>query len=74
MVPQDSLLVTLVKQVDRLPMPEIPSKRERGHPKVYSDRVFLKALVIMVVRHLHKVHERVLSRYRNGCATYHYGN
>ena len=32
MVPQDSLLVTLVKRVDRLPMPAIPSKRERGHP------------------------------------------
>lgn len=43
MVRQDSLLVTLVKLVDRLPMPAIPSKRERGHPKVYLDRVFLKA-------------------------------
>jgi hypothetical protein len=32
-------------------------KRGRGHPKVYSDRLFLKALVIMTVRHLHKVHE-----------------
>jgi hypothetical protein len=34
-----------------------PPKRGRGHPKVYSDRLFLKALVIMLVRHLHKVHE-----------------
>jgi hypothetical protein len=57
MVSQDSLLVTLVKLVDRLPMPALPSKRGRGHPKVYPDRLFLKALVIMMVRHLHNVHE-----------------
>ena len=57
MVSQDSLLVTLVKLVDRVPMPALPSKRGRGHPQVYSDRLFLKALVLMIVRHLHKVHE-----------------
>ncbi len=43
MVSQDSLLVTLVKLVDRLPMPARAAKRARGHPKVYSDRSFLKA-------------------------------
>ena len=57
MVPQDSLLVILVQLVDCLPMPAQPSKRGRGHPVVYSDRLFLKALVIMIVRHLHKVNE-----------------
>ena len=57
MVSQDSLLVTLVKLVDCLPMPVPPQKRGRGHPKVYPDRLFLKALVIMIVRHLHNVHE-----------------
>ena len=57
MVSQDSLLVTLVQLVDRLPMAALPAKRGRGHPKVYSDRLFLKALVIMIVRHLHTVHE-----------------
>ena len=57
MVSQETLLVTLVKLVDRLPMPAQPSKRGRGHPKVYPDRLFLKALVIMIVRHLHKVNE-----------------
>lgn len=54
---QDSLLVTLVQLVDRLPMPIPSHKRGRGHPQVYSDRLFLKALVIMIVRHLHTVHE-----------------
>jgi hypothetical protein len=57
MVLQDSLLVTLVKLVDDVPMPTLPTKRGRGHPKFYSDRLFLKALVIMIVRHLHTVHE-----------------
>jgi Transposase DDE domain len=57
MVSQDSLLVTLVKLVDRVPMPRPTQKRGRGHPQVYSDRLFLKALVIMIVRHIHTVHE-----------------
>ncbi len=56
MVLQDSLLVTLVKLVDRVPMPSLPTKRGRGHPNVCSDRLFVKALVIMIVRHLHTVH------------------
>lgn len=34
-----------------------PSKRGRGRPQFYPDCLFLKALVIMIVRHLHKVHE-----------------
>ncbi len=57
MIPQESLLVTLVKLVDRIPIPPPPPKRGRGRPKFYPDRLFLKALVIMIVRHLHKVHE-----------------
>ncbi len=57
MVLQDSLLVTLVQLVNRLPMPSPAVKRGRGHPIVYPDRLFLKALVIMIVRHLHKVNE-----------------
>ena len=57
MVSRDSFLVTLVKLVDRVPMPALPTKRKRGHPIVYPDRLFLKALVIMIVRHVHTVHE-----------------
>lgn len=57
MMPQESLLVILVKLVDRIPMPPPPPKRGRGRPRFYPDRLFLKALVIMIVRHLHKVHE-----------------
>jgi hypothetical protein len=57
MIGQDSLLVTLVRLVDRVPMPPSPIKRPRGRPPTYPDRLFLKALVIMIVRHLHTVHE-----------------
>jgi hypothetical protein len=54
MVQEGSFLVTLILLIDRLPMP--PVAKRRGHPKVYSDRLFLKALVIMIIRHLPKVH------------------
>ncbi len=57
MLPLDSLLVILVKLVDQVPMPSPPPKRGRGHPQVYSDRLFLKALVSMIIRQLHTVHE-----------------
>ncbi len=57
MLPSGSVLVILVKLVDGIPMPAAPTKRGRGHPQVYSDRLFLKALAIMIVRQLHSVHE-----------------
>jgi hypothetical protein len=57
MIGQDTLLVSLVRLVDRVPIPPAPVKRPRGRPCTYSDRLFLKALVIMIVRHLHTVHE-----------------
>jgi hypothetical protein len=57
MIGEVSLLVMLVGLVDRLPLPPPPAKRGRGRPQVYADRLFLKALVIMIVRHLHTVHE-----------------
>jgi Transposase DDE domain len=57
MIGQQRLLVTLVGLVNRLPLPPVPLKRPRGRPKTYPDRLFLQALVIMIVRHLHTVHE-----------------
>jgi len=55
MVDNASLLIALVKLVDVIPLPP-PGPRRRGRPAVYSDRLFLKALVIMIVRHLSTVH------------------
>ncbi len=57
MIADEPLLVALVKLVDRIPYPPQPAKRGRGRPKVYSDRLFLKALVIMLIKHLSKVYE-----------------
>lgn len=57
MIAQDTLLVTLVKLAARIPAPPPPAKRGRGRPKVYTDHLFVQALVIMIVRHRHNVHE-----------------
>ena len=52
MVHQERVLVMLLKLVDAIPLPPPPAKRGRGHPPVYSERLFLKALVVMIVCHL----------------------
>jgi hypothetical protein len=57
MIAPEPIIVTLVKLVDAIPLPPPQPKRGRGRPRTYSDRLFLKALVIMLVQHLHKVHE-----------------
>ena len=59
MIAQEPVLVTLVRLVDRLPVPPAPPQRGRGRPKTYPDQLFLKVLVLMFVRHLHTVHERL---------------
>ena len=56
MIHPEALLVTLVKLVDCIPLPALPQKRGRGHPKVYADRLIVKALVIMVIRHLYSAY------------------
>jgi hypothetical protein len=55
MVPEDSVLVTLVRLVDRIPAPP-PAPPRRGRPARYSDRLFLKALVVMVLKRLPTAH------------------
>jgi hypothetical protein len=56
MLHREPLLVTLVNLVDRIPMPEPPQPRGRGRPKVYAERLIVKALVIMVIRRLYTVY------------------
>lgn len=53
MVAESSLLVRLVKLVDKILMVDEPSKRRRGKPKTYSDRLIVKALVVMIIRRLY---------------------
>jgi len=56
MVHEISLVVILVRLVERMPTPA-PPQRGRGRPLVYTDRLFLKALVIMILKHLHTPYE-----------------
>lgn len=53
MLRHTSILVSLVQLVERLPWPPEPLKRPRGHPKTYSDRLIVKALIIMIIRRLY---------------------
>jgi len=57
MLQQEGLLVLLLTLIDQMPLPHSPALPGRGRPREYSDRLFLKALVIMIVKRLHKVHE-----------------
>ena len=53
MVPREPLLVSFIKLIDRIPMPAELPKRRRGRPRTYSERLMLKALVIMIIRRLY---------------------
>jgi Transposase DDE domain len=57
MVSQTPLLLQLLALLDDLPL--APAAVRRGRPCRYSERLFLKALVVMVVRHLPTVHALV---------------
>src|ERR671916_2264725 len=57
MITQDSVLVQLIRLVERIPSPPAPPRCRRGRPIFYSEKLFLKALLIMIVRRLHKVGE-----------------
>jgi hypothetical protein len=54
MIAEPSLLVALLRVVSRIPLPP-PPRRGRGRPVVYSDRLFLQGLLIMIVRRLETV-------------------
>jgi hypothetical protein len=56
MIEHETLLVTLVKLGSQIPVAPPSATRGRGRPRTYPDRLFLQALVIMIVRHLHTVH------------------
>jgi hypothetical protein len=56
MIYQDSVLVQLICLIESIPSPPPPPRR-RGRPIVYSEKLFMKALVVMIVRRLHRVGE-----------------
>lgn len=54
MITQETVLVQLLRLVDRVPAPPPEARPRRGRPRIYSDGLFIKALVVMVVRRLHR--------------------
>jgi Transposase DDE domain len=54
MVAQTEPLLGLLSLVEGIPLP--PPPRRRGHPDVYADHLFLKALVVMLVRRVWTAH------------------
>jgi hypothetical protein len=48
MINQDGVLVQLLCLIERIPTPPPPPRRPRGRPVFYSEKLFLKALVIMI--------------------------
>lgn len=61
MILQELLHVSLIRLVNRIPEPPHKPERKQGYPQTYSDRLFLKALVIMIVR--------TSIKYMNCCAS-----
>lgn len=53
MLSQLSLLVRLVMLIDKVPAPPPSQKRLPGKPPTYTDKLILKALVIMIIRRLY---------------------
>jgi hypothetical protein len=59
MIAQDTPLVQLIRLIDGAPakLPPPGFRPRRGRPRIYLDELFLKALVVMSVRRLHRVGE-----------------
>ena len=60
MIAQQTVLVQLVRLIDAIPAPPPCGRPRRGRPTVYPDALFLKALVVMIVRRLHTQGGRAL--------------
>lgn len=56
MVAKEALLVIFVRMVDRLSQPKAIEGRRRGRPQQYTERLMMKALVIMVIRRLYSAY------------------
>src|SRR4029450_4178602 len=53
MLTHGSILVSLLWLVEQIPRPPPPAKRQRGRQATYSDKLFVKALIVMIVRRLY---------------------
>ena len=53
MLTQGSILVSLLWLVEQIATPPPPVKRQRGRQEFYSDTLFVKALIVMIIRRLY---------------------
>jgi hypothetical protein len=53
MLTQGSLLVSLLWLVEQIPTPPSPVERPCGWQEFYSDKLFVKALLVMSMRRLY---------------------
>jgi hypothetical protein len=52
MLTPGSILVSILWLVEQIPTPPPPTKRQRGRQETYSDQLFVKALIVMIIRRL----------------------
>jgi hypothetical protein len=52
MLTQGSILVSCLWLVEQIPTPPPPAKRQRGRQETSSDQLFVKALIVMILRRL----------------------
>jgi hypothetical protein len=53
MLIRGSILVSLLWLVEQIPPPPPPAKRQRGRQETSSDKLFVKALIVMSIRRLY---------------------
>jgi len=53
MLTHGSILVSILWLVEQIPTPPPPVKRQRGRQVFYSDKLFIKALLVMIIRRLY---------------------
>ena len=53
MLTHGSILVSLLWLVEQIPTPPPLAKRPRGRQETYSDKLFVKALIVMIIRRLY---------------------
>ena len=53
MLPHGRILVSLLWLVEQIPTLPPPAKRKRGRQEFYSDKLFVKALIVMIIRRLY---------------------
>ena len=53
MLTQSGILVSLLWLVEQIPTPPPPARRKRGRQETYSDKLFVKALILMIIRRLY---------------------